>query len=295
MIVHPIRSGGNQALVPHQLSHFFAEEVRALAGLTGDPRADRVIEAFAAVPRERHVLPGPWTIRSPMFDLATSRTPDDNPAHLYHDVLIALDEKAGINIGQPSLWARMLTFAGVEFGSRVLQVGAGSGYYSAVLAQLIGGEGRLLGFETERRLTGLAQRATSDIANIKISQGDAVTDLQAQDGPFDLIIAFCGVTHPPNPWLDALSVNGRLLLPMTGSQGWGAMCLFERSGEAFKVTTLGSCGFYPCISARNDEMAAALDRIWHDRSRLNGWSVTMRRIGDGVEYDAPPHPPVVAT
>jgi protein-L-isoaspartate(D-aspartate) O-methyltransferase len=277
------------------IARFFAEEVRALAGLTGDPRADRVIEAFAAIPRERHVPPGPWTIRSPMFDLASSRTPDDNPAHLYHDVLIALDETAGINIGQPSLWARMLAFAGIPTGSRVLQVGAGSGYYSAVLAHMIGGEGSLLGFETDRHLAGLAQSATSDIANIEIRHGDAVTDLKVQDGTFDLIIAFCGVTHPPNPWLDALSAKGRLLLPMTGSQGWGAMCLFERSGEAFKVTTLGSCGFYPCISARSDKMAAALDSIWQDRSRLNGWSLTMRRKGDGVEYDAPPHPPAVAT
>jgi protein-L-isoaspartate(D-aspartate) O-methyltransferase len=295
MAVHRIRNGRNHPSVPRQLSSFFGEEVRALAGLTGDPRADRVIEAFAAVPRERHVPPGPWTIRSPMFDLASSRTPDAYPGHLYHDVLIALDEKAGINIGQPSLWARLFTFVEVKPGSRILQVGAGSGYYSAILGHIVGESGSVLGFEVDASLAELAQKSTSTIQNIEVRSGDAVTALTASDGPFDLVIAFCGVTHPSNSWLDALSATGRLLLPATGSKGWGAMCLFEQSGEAFKVTTLGSCGFYPCINARSDEMAAALDGIWRDRSRLKNWTMAMLRTADGVEYGLPPHPPVVAT
>ena len=65
---------------------WFAEELRA-CGHVGD---QRVVEAFATVPRERFVGPGPWRI----FHIADGywSTPDADPRHLYHNVLVALDE-----------------------------------------------------------------------------------------------------------------------------------------------------------------------------------------------------------
>jgi protein-L-isoaspartate O-methyltransferase len=66
-----------------------------------------VFDAFATVPREAFVGPGPWRIMSPMRIGEYWTTPDAKPLHVYHDALIALDETRGINNGQPSLWAKL--------------------------------------------------------------------------------------------------------------------------------------------------------------------------------------------
>jgi hypothetical protein len=81
----------------------YAEELRFTAKL-----GSRVIvDAFATVPRERFLGPGPWRVLSPMAMPEYWTTQDADPRHLYHDVLIAIDEERRLNNGQPSLWARM--------------------------------------------------------------------------------------------------------------------------------------------------------------------------------------------
>jgi len=84
-----------------QARRSYAAELRFIARM----RSSALVNAFATVPREQFVGPGPWRIKSPM-DLAEYwTTDDDDPSQMYHDVLIALDESRGINNGQPSLWA----------------------------------------------------------------------------------------------------------------------------------------------------------------------------------------------
>ena len=65
-------------------------------------------------------------------------TPDDDPAFLYQDTLVALDADRGINIGEPTLHARCLDALALREGETVLHVGAGAGYYTALLAHLSG-------------------------------------------------------------------------------------------------------------------------------------------------------------
>ena len=96
-----------------------------------------MVNAFAAAPREQFVGPGPWRIKSPM-DLAEYWTTDNaNPRHVYHDVLIALDEWRGINNGQPSLWAYLFDRLDLVPGEQVLHLGCGTGYYTAIIAELV--------------------------------------------------------------------------------------------------------------------------------------------------------------
>lgn len=96
------------------------------------------------MPREPYAGPGPWSvlIAGPWsFGHAGPRyvqTPDDDPAFLYQDVLIALDPARGINIDEPSLHAHCLDALAVAADETVLHVGAGSGYYTAILAHLAG-------------------------------------------------------------------------------------------------------------------------------------------------------------
>lgn len=253
----------------------FLDELRLLGAMPPGPRTERVLAAFGRVPRARFAGPGPWTLISPLHFDRTVRTPDDDPRHLYHCVLIAVDGAKGINIGEPSMWARALARADLPPDGRVLQVGAGSGYYSAILAALCGS---VLGFEIEPALARRAQAATAGSDDIRIRSGSAVDDLREADGPFDAIVAFAGVTHPPRAWLDRLSPGGRMLLPVTGSRGWGAMAILAPTDDGvLEGRTLGGVGFYDCAGARDARMAARLDDLFSDRGRLDDWQ--FRAVG----------------
>ena len=81
-----------------QARRWFAEDLRVIGHLLDE----RVIDAFATVPRERFVGPAPWRALS-VYEW-TYWTTDSDPRALYHDILIALDEGRGLNTGQPSLW-----------------------------------------------------------------------------------------------------------------------------------------------------------------------------------------------
>jgi protein-L-isoaspartate(D-aspartate) O-methyltransferase len=132
---------------------FYAEELRFTANISS--RA--VIDAFATVPRECFVGPGPWRILSPMRMGGYWTTADADPRHVYHDVLIALDEARGINNGQPSLWAKLYDQLNLSAGAHVVHVGAGAGYYSAVLAEIVGRSGHVTAIEIDPDLAGRAR------------------------------------------------------------------------------------------------------------------------------------------
>ena len=234
----------------------FAEELRFVAHL-GD---QRVVDAFAAVPRERFVGAGPWRI----FDIdgvGYWSTPDADPRHLYHNVLIALDESTGLNTGQPSLWAYHFDRLGIREGDRVLQIGTGSGYFTAILAEIVGRSGKVLGLEVEPRLATAAQGnlAAWPQASVRLVEG-----IVPVDGQWDAVIAFAGATAPPPAWLDALAQGGRALIPMTGTERWGFMLRLDRQGAGLSARSAGRVGFFHCVGARDDGEAAALTRALYD-------------------------------
>jgi hypothetical protein len=92
----------------------YAEELRFTAHI----RSRAVFTAFAAMPRERFLGAGPWRVRSPMDMAEYWTTEDGDPRAVYHDVLIALDERRQINNGQPSLWAFLLDQLDVAVGEQ---------------------------------------------------------------------------------------------------------------------------------------------------------------------------------
>ena len=252
------------------LRRFYAEEVQAAAALSDGPQTDRLLNAFATVPREDHVRPGPWLLRSPLSGMPSRRTPDGDHRHLYHNVLVALDEERGINIGEPALWARFFSQADIAEGASVLQVGAGSGYYTAILAELVGPDGRVLATEIDGGLAAIACNAFSGRQNVSVRHTNGAADLDDGDGLFDLIVAFAGVTHPVPSWIERLEPTGRMLLPVTGGDWWGAMVKFSRDDDAFDAITLGRCGFFPCEGARDDQASERIDRLWAEPKRLSG-------------------------
>ncbi|MEM1273477.1 MAG: methyltransferase domain-containing protein [Pseudomonadota bacterium] len=269
-----------------QAQHFI-DQLRVLAGLEDAPATDRVLAAFQSVPRERFAGPGPWRLRSALAgtSLDVWQTPDADPRWLYHSVLVVLDEEKGINIGDPGLWARLLARTDIQPGARVLQVGAGVGYYTAILSALTGPTGHVVAYEVEDTLAVRAQENLTSWPNVDIRSGSAVSEL-SEDDVFDVVVAFAGVTHIPPLWHPHLASDARLLLPLTGEDWWGAMVLAHCTQDGFAAETLGRCGFYPCTGARQDALAAQITALFADPNRLNGWRLQLPHAGNGMRLAA---------
>lgn len=182
-------------------------------------------------------------------------TPDADPCHLYHNVLVALDESTGLNTGQPSLWARHFDRIGIEPGDRVLQVGTGSGYFTAILAELVGPAGTVLGLEVHAPLSEAAATNLAGWPQASIRRVEGIVPLKDK---WHVIVAFAGASAPPRAWLDALADGGRALIPMTGPERWGFMLRLDRHAAGFKASSAGQVGFFPCAGARDNAEAAAL-------------------------------------
>lgn len=236
---------------------WFAEELRHVARV----RSQAVVGAFASVPREHFAGPGPWRLLSPWYLQGYWTTEDADPRHLCHDVLIAIDEARKLNNGQPSLWAFLYDQLGLAAGEHVVHIGIGTGYYSAILAEIVGCDGRVTAVEID---TALADRARTNLA-LGWPQADVVT----ADGfafrperPADAIIVNAGVTHLSLAWLDALAEdNGRLLVPLTEADRAGAFILITRQpGERVRYAARHVCrvGIIDCVGGRDDEAEARL-------------------------------------
>lgn len=265
----------------------FIDQLRVLAALKNNPATDRTLAAFKSIAREDFAGKGPWKLRSALSDvtLPPRLTPDAEPKWLYHSVLIVLDEEKGINIGDPSLWVGLLARADVQPGARVLQVGAGVGYYTAILSELVGPTGHIVAYEVEE---ALAERAAQNLAayeNVEVRRGNAATELSDLD-QIDLVISFAGVTHIPPLWTARLAPDARLLLPLTGEDWWGAMILAQQINEGFSAVTLGRCGFYPCAGARRDDLAAQVSALFAEPDHLRDWHLRIIGRDDDIRVEA---------
>lgn len=213
---------------------FYAEELRFKTRMT----SPGLFEAFASVPRERFVGPGPWLIQSWGEHWATEEA---DPRHVYHDTLIALDAAKRINNGQPSLWAYYFDRLQVRAGEHVLHLGCGTGYYSAILAELVGGAGSVEAIEIDPELAERARIALAPWPQVTVFCRDG------SRGPFDaadVIVASAGATHPLPAWLAAVRNGGRLLFPLTATEGSGIMALLTRVSEMnFAARLQGGVGF----------------------------------------------------
>lgn len=232
---------------------WFAQDIKEAAPVVHN---QRIVDAFASVPREHYLGEGPWGIHSRMSIGAVHQSATTNPSHLYHDVLITIDQASGINNGLPSLWARVFDSLNIEPGDSVLQIGAGTGYFTAILAELVTSKGRVIAYEIENNLAERAKESLQHYAQVEVISGDAT---KAKNLPqIDVVVACAGVTHVPLQWLDHLSNSGRMVLPVTGENQWGFLMHLARDGDDLPIKSLGPCGFYHCAGARLKEEEQAL-------------------------------------
>jgi protein-L-isoaspartate(D-aspartate) O-methyltransferase len=185
-----------------------------------------------------------------------------DPKDLYKDALIVLDAAKRLNNGQPSLWAIHLDLLDVHPGFHVLHLGCGTGYYSAILAELVGPSGCVIAVEIDESLADRARVALKPWPQVAFVHADGAR------GPFDpadAIVVSAGATHPLQAWLAALKPEGKLLFPLTPARGPGAMAyLTRKSADVFAATLCGSVFFVDFAGARDsavsEELARALKR-----------------------------------
>jgi protein-L-isoaspartate(D-aspartate) O-methyltransferase len=227
----------------------FAEKI-AKEHKIADPR---LIEAFATVPRERFLGPGPWHVvrRVPEYVV----TANDDPASVYVNAPIALDPVREINNGEPGLHIGLMAQLAPRPGEHVAQIGVGGGYYTAIIARLVTPGGRVTAIEYDEELARRAALNLAAEANVRVIRADGTScDFDPADG----IYVNAGATRPSSLWLDKLNPGGRLIMMLTTDQSWGQILKVTRVEDGYTATLLGPCGFISCINARDAASEAAL-------------------------------------
>jgi protein-L-isoaspartate(D-aspartate) O-methyltransferase len=245
---------GMDVLAAHR--EFYADLVTAAAPKPND----RLRAAFASVRRERYLGPGPWKI----FALGGGyvETPNDDPVFLYQDVVVGLVPERLVNNGQPALHAACLGALNVTEGQTVVHVGAGTGYYTALLAALVGAGGSVVAYEIAPDLAEAAARNLRDLPNVTVHPRSAA---EGPLPPCDAVYVSAGATSPLDVWLDALKPGGRLLFPLTALETAvglpaGAMLLVTRTEdpERFDARFVCPAAFIPCAGAFDEDAAVKL-------------------------------------
>lgn len=232
---------------------------------------ERVSAAFAAVPREPFVGAGPWLF---LADDGYVESESSDPALIHEDVVVALLPGKRINNGQPTLHARCLSAARVRPGERVLHIGCGSGYYTAILSELVGPEGEVCAWDVEPSLVATASASLNGRPGVHVALRDATASPIPRR---DLIYACAGCTHPIRAWAEALSDGGRLLFPLTPGWDHGGMLMVTRRAGQFDAEFICRCSFIPCIGGSSPAEASVLRTALSDRSLE---SVSSLHFGD---------------
>ena len=186
-------------------------------------RDRRMLEAFLGVPRHRFV-PDKWV----------EKAYDDGPIPIGHDQTVS----------QPYMIAIMVQAARVSQGSRVLEIGTGSGYQAAVLSAM-----KAQVFTVER-IPELANQAADRLAEL----GCRDVRLQVSDGtlgweefaPFESIIVGAASPGIPEPLLEQLSEAGRLVIPV-GRDYSQVLHIVTRRGDGYRTDRAERCVFVPLI------------------------------------------------
>lgn len=209
-------------------------EVRETAHLTGiRSLSEPVREALLRVPRHRFV-----------------------PEHLQHLAYVnrALPLASGQTVSQPYIVALMTELARVEPGSRVLEIGTGSGYQAAVLAELCG---RLRSIETLPELAEVARRRLEELGyrDVEIRVGDGHHGWP-EAAPFDAIVVTAAARRIPPALEEQLAPGGRLVIPVGPPGGAQDLRLVERDAATGvrRVRTVLPVAFVPLVGG--DEPAA---------------------------------------
>ncbi|MBK8303862.1 MAG: protein-L-isoaspartate(D-aspartate) O-methyltransferase [Chloracidobacterium sp.] len=175
------------------------------------------------------------------------------PRHLFVPVAIksqaykdnALPISGGQTISQPFIVARMTELLELTGNEKVLEIGAGSGYQTAILASLARSV-----FAIER-LANLADEATRrlqtlGITNVTLKAADGTTGWETY-GPYDAILVAAGGPDIPEPLVKQLKIGGKLVIPVGDDQRSQTLIRVTRTESGSTQENFGPCAFVPLI------------------------------------------------
>jgi protein-L-isoaspartate(D-aspartate) O-methyltransferase len=183
-----------------------------------------VIEAMLETPRHRFV-------------------PDDLRDQAYADHPLPIGY--GQTISQPFIVAWMTALLDLQPGEKVLEIGTGSGYQAAVLAEL-DLDLEVYSIEIIPELAEQAQDRLNAMGyeNVHVKQDDGYYGWP-EHAPFDAIIVTAAPDHLPQPLADQLAVDGQLVIPIGPPGGYQTLWRFAKSEGALKAENLGGVAFVP--------------------------------------------------
>jgi protein-L-isoaspartate(D-aspartate) O-methyltransferase len=211
-------AGSRERMVDHQI------ERRGV-------RSQKVLDAMRTVPRERFV-------------------PEDLRKYAYDDSPLPID--AGQTISQPYIVAFMIEGLLLQGGEKVLEIGAGSGYAAAVLAEVAGE------VYTIERIGELATHAASvlaelDYENVEVICGDGTLGLPDQ-APFDAIVVTAGGPAVPDCLKKQLKIGGRLVIPVGSYRHFQQLVRVTRISETeYQEESLADVRFVPLVGKKGWE------------------------------------------
>jgi len=188
---------------------------------------ERVLQAMRDVPRESFV---PARLRE----------------FAYEDVPLPIE--AGQTISQPYVVALMIEAAAIISTDRVLEIGVGSGYATAVMSRL---GGRVYAIDRQEELTRLARERMTRLGydNVVIRTGDG-TQGWPEKAPFDVILVSAGGPEVPQPLRQQLALGGRLIIPLGDVDEQKLIRMNHVSEDSYEEEDLGPVRFVPLIGAQ---------------------------------------------
>ena len=188
---------------------------------------ERVVEAVRGVPRH-------WFVPTAELDEAY----DDHPLRI----------EAGQTISQPSLVAEMTAVLDVDEGDRVLEIGTGSGYQAAILAQLTD---EVYSVEIIPELAAIARVVLDRLGadDVEVQRADGYFGWP-EHGPYDAIVVTAAPDHLPTPLVQQLDPDGgRMVIPIGPVGDVQTLWLVTRQGENVEMEDLGEVRFVPFTRA----------------------------------------------
>ena len=160
----------------------------------------------------------------------------------YDDIPVPIGE--GQTISQPYIVALMMRGLAVRRTDKALEIGTGSGYQAAILAELAS---RVISVE---RIAALAESARERLASLGYTNVDVVLAEERlgweREAPYDAMVVAAGAPKLVRGLMDQIAVGGRLLIPV-GSRDSQRLMKVTRTGEGFSVETMGECRFVPLV------------------------------------------------
>jgi protein-L-isoaspartate(D-aspartate) O-methyltransferase len=280
----------------------YARQMLAIAGVAANSDLEH---AFATVPREQFLGSPPWRFaRAAGYEVL----PSVEPVLVYQDILLALAPERSVNNGSPSLHARWLDVVRPRPGERIVHVGAGAGYYTAIMAELIGASGHVSAVEFDADLAARAKTSLADYANVSVLCDDGALYPEQEA---DIVYVNFAVERPIRRWTDQLSLGGRLIFPLgvapprkdpkaSRTTSYGAALLITRQENGLAVTWLHPAWFVcaegqaNASDAERETLNAAFQRGGIEFVKSLRWDDAMapERVwcsGDGwrLSYDPP--------